>query len=216
MFARASGLVIGKVTGASEEELARAVWEQVIGPDWQRFAHLATRRESARRFTATSRGRANPQSRHVWRWRTIAPEVGNAARCRQYDSTTRRAGARLRAGESERMVGGLPPGAARTIVHPGGFVEIRLPPEVVSRAYLKMAEALIWSQLPIAPRRRSSRAWLRTGRKLPAPARVRSWSSQASTRRKWDASVLKNPNFTHSAQARCGRAAGANSAKRGG
>jgi len=34
---------------------------------------------------------------------------------------------------------------------PGGAIPVRLPPHAVSRAYLKMEEALQWSSLPLAP-----------------------------------------------------------------
>ncbi len=37
---------------------------------------------------------------------------------------------------------------------PGGFCRARLPPHAVSRAYLKMEEALRWSQLPLQPGQR--------------------------------------------------------------
>jgi len=37
---------------------------------------------------------------------------------------------------------------------PGGFCLIRQPADMVSRAYLKMEEALRWSQLPVRPRQR--------------------------------------------------------------
>jgi 23S rRNA (cytidine2498-2'-O)-methyltransferase len=35
--------------------------------------------------------------------------------------------------------------------YPGGLMSLEMPPQVVSRAWLKMEEALRWSQLPISP-----------------------------------------------------------------
>lgn len=38
--------------------------------------------------------------------------------------------------------------------YPGGLMPIELPPQAVSRAYLKMQEALLWSGLPVQPGQR--------------------------------------------------------------
>jgi 23S rRNA (cytidine2498-2'-O)-methyltransferase len=79
---------------------------------------------------------------------------------------------------------------------PGGVPPIALPPRLVSRAYLKVIEALEWSQLPIAPGDRcveigsspggSCLALLERGLKVTGidPAEM-------------DAAVLAHPNFTH-------------------
>ncbi len=79
---------------------------------------------------------------------------------------------------------------------PGGLREIALPSEAVSRAYLKMEDALAWSGLPIRPGQRvveigcapggASQALLAHGLKVIGidPARV-------------DPRVLANRNFTH-------------------
>jgi len=86
--------------------------------------------------------------------------------------------------------------ATRETRQPGGLREIELPPEAVSRAYLKMQEALEWSGLPLRAGQRlveigcapggASQALLEHGLHVMGvdPAQV-------------DPRVLAHPNFTH-------------------
>jgi 23S rRNA (cytidine2498-2'-O)-methyltransferase len=79
---------------------------------------------------------------------------------------------------------------------PGGVPKIELPAEAVSRTYLKTAEALLWSRLPVEPGDRcvelgsapggSSQALLERGLRVIGidPAEM-------------DPAVLEHPNFTH-------------------
>lgn len=79
---------------------------------------------------------------------------------------------------------------------PGGVPKLDLPEQAVSRAYLKMQEALLWSGLPVAPGDRcvevgsspggSCQALLERGLRVTGidPAEM-------------DAILLANPNFTH-------------------
>jgi 23S rRNA (cytidine2498-2'-O)-methyltransferase len=79
---------------------------------------------------------------------------------------------------------------------PGGLYPIELPTNVVSRAYLKMAEAVAWSRMPV----RAGDLWAEIG---SAPG----GASQALLERglrvigidpaDMDPIVLANPNFTH-------------------
>lgn len=79
---------------------------------------------------------------------------------------------------------------------PGGVPQIAPPPDMISRAYLKMTEALLWSELPLAPGDRcveigsapggACRALLERGCVVTGvdPAEM-------------DARVLAHPQFTH-------------------
>ncbi|MCS7238076.1 MAG: hypothetical protein NZ899_07385 [Thermoguttaceae bacterium] len=80
--------------------------------------------------------------------------------------------------------------------YPGGLMPLKLPPEAVSRAYLKMKQALLWSEFPLRPGGRwleigcapggSAQALLETGQIVVGvdPAEV-------------DPRILAHPNFTH-------------------
>ncbi len=80
--------------------------------------------------------------------------------------------------------------------HPGGLLPLSVPADVVSRAYLKMQEALTWSALPVKPGEKfveigcspggASQCLLDHGLKVIGidPATV-------------DARVLARPDFTH-------------------
>ena len=79
---------------------------------------------------------------------------------------------------------------------PGGMIPLQLPEDAVSRAWLKMEEALRWSRLPI-----------RTGNRCAEIGSAPGGSSQALLSRgllvvgvdpaEMAAAVLENPNFTH-------------------
>lgn len=86
--------------------------------------------------------------------------------------------------------------ASRTARWPGGVPRIEMPPHAVSRAYLKMAEAMAWSDLPMSRGERvvelgcapggAAQALLDAGLMVLGldPANV-------------DEEVLKHPRFTH-------------------
>lgn len=80
--------------------------------------------------------------------------------------------------------------------YPGGLLPIELPPEAVSRAYLKMEEALRWSGFPLRPGGR----WLEIGcapggsaQALLARGQVVIGVDPAEV----DPRVAQHPNFTH-------------------
>ena len=155
VFARAYGVSLGKVTGAGEATMAEQVWQSAEGRPIQ---HL-----------------------HVWqRDRTAAAErildlrpnqacleIGELiCQCQPKGDG---AYPRVRINEiaqSEQSVLdcvivepkewwiGIHRAASITSRWPGGVLPIKLPEHAVSRAYLKMAEAIRWSKIPIAPRDR--------------------------------------------------------------
>ena len=79
---------------------------------------------------------------------------------------------------------------------PGGILPLELPDDAVSRAWLKMEEALRWSRLPV-----------RTGNRCAEIGSAPGGASQALLARgllvtgidpaEMDPAVLQNPNFTH-------------------
>ena len=89
---------------------------------------------------------------------------------------------------------------------PGGLFQSELPAEAVSRAYLKMAEALAWSRMPT----KKGEQWAEIG---SAPG----GASQALLKQgvkvigidpaEMDPAVLANPDFTALEETRSGRAA---------
>jgi 23S rRNA (cytidine2498-2'-O)-methyltransferase len=79
---------------------------------------------------------------------------------------------------------------------PGGMIDLELPPHAVSRAWLKMEEALRWSELPMSPGARCAEIGSAPG-----------GASQALLDRgllvtgidpaEMDSAVLENPHFSH-------------------
>ena len=145
-FARASGVSLGKVTGADDAELARALDAVVDG-----------------------RLGAAPGHLHLWRRARVLP--GDPG-FEPHDTSSQ--GAALRAlrptlALNEHAAAGdavldcviVQPNewwlgwhrasvAAPESRWPGGVPNIAAPEGMISRAYLKMAEALLWSELPLA------------------------------------------------------------------
>lgn len=150
VFARAYGFSLGKAVGTSDDERAQRVWQAV---ERRGFEQL-----------------------HVWPRDTAAPgdhgyEPGLTPAAVAADEALRRhAPADALIGEHTR-----PPARQRQLVldcvlvaadewwfgyhrarsftsrWPGGLSNLELPADAVSRAYLKMAEALAWSRLPLRP-----------------------------------------------------------------
>lgn len=149
-FARAQGVSLGKVTGAAADDLAAAVWRTAGDGPWQGL--------------------------HVWQRDTLPPGQHGFEPGATPAADEARA-AILRAATPQGLSGAvgercedLPVGAwvldcvvvepgewwvGYHRVHgpesrwPGGVPEIALPARAVSRAYLKMEEALRWSELPV-------------------------------------------------------------------
>jgi 23S rRNA (cytidine2498-2'-O)-methyltransferase len=149
-FSRAHGFTLGKLNGASNEELARAAWDQAGRRQYRRL-HVWQRDERA----AGDHG-----------YEPGAGEAAGAARCAltavapDWASDLVAAAPAARPGELVLDCVLVNPGewwlgyhrARRGLTSwEGGFAEIALPAGAASRAYLKMAEALRWSELAIEP-----------------------------------------------------------------
>jgi 23S rRNA (cytidine2498-2'-O)-methyltransferase len=153
VFARTWGYSIGKVGGTDDTQLARDVWRRVVEQLPRRdFQHL-----------------------HVWRREQPLP--GDEGHDAASEALARSIGTLLLdqrpASFGSLVVNGV--GAAGEAVldcvlverdewwlgwhraaspetrWPGGVPRIAMPPRLISRAYLKIVEALDWSELPIAP-----------------------------------------------------------------
>ncbi len=151
VFARAYGFSLGKVTGESQEELARAAWE-------------IYRRRTIQRVHVWQRDRA------VSGEHSFEPSITPAAikahrlvvqRCPNPPSLPRNANELLRPARAGELVldciilddqqwwVGYHRASSVPSRYPGGMMPLELPRHAVSRAWLKMEEALRWSQLPI-------------------------------------------------------------------
>lgn len=202
-FARTSGLALGSIKGDHLHALARDIWAQpevasvianlpIAGLHvWQRDAYapgdrgfepgvtpLAVEAEAALRETSPiealrsiDAAHPNVSPRNRWVLDVAIVEPGQWwAGCHRVTS--------------------------RTAAWPGGVPPLALPPHAVSRAYLKMAEAMAWSALPMCRGERivelgcapggASQALLDAGLEVIGvdPAET-------------DAEVLAHPRFTH-------------------
>ncbi len=151
VFARAYGFSLGGVTGQSREQLVEAAWALSQGHVVQR-CHV------------WEKDRAAPGDRDYEPGMTAeAIEVHRmlVASCPYPHSLAAGAadfGRTARQGElvldcvilaADRCWVGFHRVRSVPSQYPGGMMDIELPPEAVSRAWLKMEEALRWSQLPI-------------------------------------------------------------------
>ena len=153
VFARAYGFSLGKVPGEQPEELARGIWE-VYGAGAARRVHVWPRDARAPGehgyqpsvTPAADEARAAIM-RHCPRPDMLAPDAGDPRRPAKRGELV----LDCILVEPDQWWAGYH--RVRTVASqwPGGMMPLESPPEAVSRAWLKMEEALAWSQLPIPP-----------------------------------------------------------------
>jgi len=198
VFARAYGFSLGQVKEQSPEELAAAVWETGKGQTYQRV--------------------------HVWERDAHAPGIYNfepsvtpaaieahrliVERCPRPQCLAHTAADPLQPARPGELIldcilispdqwwVGYHRAKSAPSRQPGGLFTIELPPDAVSRAWLKTEEALRWSRLPI-PR----------GARVAEIGSAPGGSSQCLLARGFlvtgidpaamAPAVLKNPHFTH-------------------
>lgn len=194
VFARTWGFSLGKVTGSDDSQRARDAWrllsEQV--PD-----------ESIRDL-------------HVWQRDRVLP--GDEGYDGAADELARSLGALLMenrpATDKPRIVNSASAIGDVVLVErdewwlgwhrattpdtrwPGGVPPIALPPRMISRAYLKIVEALEWSQLPIEPGDRCVEIGSAPGGSCLALLE-RGLLVTGIDPAEMDPEVLAHPNFTH-------------------
>jgi 23S rRNA (cytidine2498-2'-O)-methyltransferase len=198
VFARAWGFSLGAVEGEAADELAEKAWE-LLG------------NRSVRRIHAWERDRRAPGDRGFEPQLTPAAAAAHRAllgRCPRPATLAANAenlAARGRTGETVLDCVLVEPGqwwigyhriGSVTSAWPGGMLALKLPKSAVSRAWLKMEEALRWSQLPI-----------RKGARVAEIGAAPGGGSQALLARgclvtgidpaEMDPAVLAHPNFVH-------------------
>jgi 23S rRNA (cytidine2498-2'-O)-methyltransferase len=153
VFARSYAFSLGKVAGEDLDALARGAWE-VLGTRPVKRVHVWERD-------------AAPPGEHGFEPSITPAAVSAADALARQCPWPERPGAKVfdlrqpaRAGDLVLDCVIVRPGewwvgfhAARSVPSqwPGGLMPLELPPHAVSRAWLKMEEALRWSQLPIPP-----------------------------------------------------------------
>jgi 23S rRNA (cytidine2498-2'-O)-methyltransferase len=198
VFARAHGFSLGTVTGNSQEELAAAVWGMVGESTfhqlhcWQRDAYAPGDHDFEPHVTAEAQAArvaivgAMPDDRLL----------ANAHDDRQQIAQRGQLVLDVVLVEKDQWLVGVHAAAGFASRYPGGLVELPLPDNSISRAYLKMEEAIRWSRMPLAKGDLcvdvgcapggTSRALLTHGVKVLGidPAKV-------------DPGLVEHPNFTH-------------------
>jgi 23S rRNA (cytidine2498-2'-O)-methyltransferase len=151
VFARAYGFSLGAISGKTQEELAAAAWNLCKGRTIQRI-HVWERdrcEPGTHRFEPTITAEAQEAHGVLFRG------------CPRPQNLAKNASDPLAAARGEEMIldcGIISPDQwwvgyhrAKSIpsCYPGVMMSLELPPDAVSRAWLKMEEGLCWSQLPI-------------------------------------------------------------------
>ena len=153
VFARAYGFSLGKVSGENPEKLAAEAWELCKGRTIQRI-HVWEKDRSEpgmHRFEPSITLEAIDTHRLLFQ---------NCPRPQNLAKTADDLIAPARAGElildctivsPDQWWIGFHRAKLVPSRYPGGMMSLELPPDTVSRAWLKMEEGLRWSELPIAP-----------------------------------------------------------------
>ena len=151
VFARAYGFSLGQVKGQNQPKLAEEVWQSCMGRTFQRV-HVWEKDRAAAGDHGFEPGIA-----------AAAIEVHRMLlqHCPHPNSLARNAVDLLRPARPGELVldcvmlapdhwwVGYHRVGSIAASYPGGMMPLALPPDAVSRAWLKMEEALCWSQLPI-------------------------------------------------------------------
>ncbi len=198
VFARAYGFSIGKVAGGRPEELARGAWKLAAG-------------QVVQRIHVWERDRAAP-GEHGFE-PSITPEAIAAHRAllasgpcphtlaAHADDPLRPARRRQRVldcilVEPDQWWIGYHRVGPRASRYPGGMMALELPAEAVSRAWLKMEEALRWSRLPIPHDARVAEIGSAPGGASQALL-ARGYTVTGIDPAEMAPAVLEHPRFTH-------------------
>ncbi len=195
IFARSYGFSIDKARGSTTDELVAAALRLISGRGFDRL-HVFQRDTAAPGdhdfepgFSSSSR-EAEAALRRAWALQMLAPppERRLAAPgetvldCVLVEPNEWWVGWHRARGWASRR--------------PGGLSRLRLPQDAVSRAYLKMEEALRWSRLPIAPGQRAVELGCSPGGSCQALLR-RQLHVTGIDPAEMHPAVLAEPHFTH-------------------
>jgi 23S rRNA (cytidine2498-2'-O)-methyltransferase len=153
VFARAAAYSLGKVSSATLDERARGAWEAVGELPirtihvWQRDVAVPGDRQFAPGVSPEAKEAERAiyaqAPRDLWRRREPGRQYREASRGQLvFDCVLV---------EPQEWWIGYHWAGADPSRFPGGVIPVTMPEEAVSRAYLKMEEALRWSRLPIQP-----------------------------------------------------------------
>jgi 23S rRNA (cytidine2498-2'-O)-methyltransferase len=153
VFARAYGFSLGKVEGNDPAAMARQAWAVLEGRRVRRI-HVWPRDAAPPGLRGYQPG-LTPQAGDVHRllWENRPPMARLPPGASDLRSHARRGELIfdcILVGAGEWWVG-YHKAAGPATCWPGGMLPLELPPDAVSRAWLKMEEALRWSELPIPP-----------------------------------------------------------------
>jgi 23S rRNA (cytidine2498-2'-O)-methyltransferase len=198
VFARTWGYSLGKVGGSDDAQLAREAW-RLFGEQrphepirdlhvWQRDRALPGDEgyDGAADELARSLGALLVEYRPA----SSEPTVVNSA-----NPNANMIGDVVLVERDEWWLGWHRAGTPETR-WPGGVPPIALPPRMISRAYLKIVEALEWSQLPIQPGDRCVEIGSSPGGSCLALLE-RGLLVTGIDPAEMDPEVLAHPNFTH-------------------
>jgi 23S rRNA (cytidine2498-2'-O)-methyltransferase len=220
VFARTYGFSLGKATGATDEGRAGEAWQLAAGRQfdclhvWQRDLHEAGFRGYEPMMTELARGaevaiRAAEGSELRARDLVGSPSAagvsagglaGIVSKSRRFEPLNSARAGQLVLDcvivEPDEWWIGCHRTASIPSRWPGGLFEMELPSEAVSRAYLKMKEALAWSRMPL----HAGDVWAEIG---SAPGGASEALLSHGLRvigidpAEMDPVVLSNPSFTH-------------------
>ncbi len=198
VFARACAFSLGKVTGNDDPLKSRTAWE--LARDLRiRRIHVWPRdqaRPGSRGYEPQLTPAAYAVHRRLWENRPQAVALApDADEMRTPASRGELILDCVLVGADEWWIGyhraGLP--ATRW---PGGMLDLQMPADAVSRAWLKMEEALRWSELPIPPNARVAELGSSPGGASQALLARGYWVSGVDPAEMHPA-VLAHPHFTH-------------------
>ncbi len=197
VFARTYGFSLGKVKGSDPAALARGVWEVVGDWDWQRV-HVWAREVAEPGGTVGP----SPLEQEVHRARELLR--AHCPRAEQTGDVDPPAQPARRGSfvidcilvEPDEWWVGYHRVRSTPSQWPGGMFPLRLPPDAVSRAWLKMEEALRWSQLPIPAAARVAELGSAPGGASQALL-SRGWYVLGVDSAEMHPALVEHPRFTH-------------------
>jgi 23S rRNA (cytidine2498-2'-O)-methyltransferase len=198
VFARAAAFSLGKVAGDDLQALARAAWQLFAGRPFQRI-HVWERdlAEPGRHNFEPSITPAAEAAFEALRQTCPRPE-GLSPGADDLRQPARRGDWVLDCvlvEPGQWWVGFHQAGSAPSC-WPGGMMPLELPPHAVSRAWLKMEEALRWSQLPVSPGAR----WAEIGSSPGGASQAlldRGWNVVGIDPAEMHPAVMARPQFRH-------------------